>query len=374
MRVFYGDAGLTGDVGHHANHCRYIAGELRARAIDTQVFAFAGLAPALQTELGAIPHFRSYTYRQSDYDPIAGWLSDFDTAAASFEEDLSRLPQLEADDLLYLSALSPAQLLAVVRWHDALPIGRRPAIVLELVTSDLELARAPSGVQVTIPDPREKPRPTLFRFAAKRLGASDRSRFHFVAYTQTYADLFAMLLETPVEVVPFPYRAVTKLRDRAGAQPIAVSVLGHQRLEKGYAELPEILFLLLQSRPLLRRARPDIRVFVQAASIRDPSNSESGQSESPETDAALRALAAEDARLSADERAFGRDGWPQCLSVPTLFSAPTAQATSSPRSRRWRRRRSPTAFRSLRPPIRKSRRCCRNAAAGEPCSIVSNPA
>ena len=75
-------------------------------------------------------------------------------------------------------------------------------------------------------------------------------------------------------VVPFPYRAVTKLRNRAGAQPIAVSVLGHQRLEKGYAELPEILSLLLQSRPLLRRARPDIRLFVQAASIRDPSNSE----------------------------------------------------------------------------------------------------
>jgi glycosyltransferase involved in cell wall biosynthesis len=323
MRVFYVDAGLTGNVGHHANHCRYIAGELRARGIDTRVFAFAGLAPALQTELGAIPHFLSYTYRQSDYDPISGWLNDFDTAAASFEEDLSRLPRPETADLLYLSALSPAQLLAVGRWHDALPTGRRPAVVLELVTSDLELARTPRGVQVTIPDPRDKPRPTLFRFAAKRLGAGDRSRFHFVAYTKTYADVFAMLLEAPVAVVPFPYRAVTGLRNRAGAQPIAISVLGHQRLEKGYAELPEVLSLLLQSRPLLRRARPDIRVFVQAASIRDPSNSQSGQSDSPETDAALRALAANDARLSADERAFGREGWPQLLERSDLILCPS---------------------------------------------------
>ena len=158
MRVFYVDAGLTGDVGHHAYHCRYIAGELRARAIDTQVFALAGLAPALPgPNSEAIRDFpQRHIGREADYDPISGWLNDFDTAAVSFEEDLWRLPQPEAVDLLFLSALSPAQLLAVVRWHDALPAGRRPAVVLELVTSDLELARTPSGAEGHDPRPREE--------------------------------------------------------------------------------------------------------------------------------------------------------------------------------------------------------------------------
>jgi hypothetical protein len=307
MRVFYLDAGLTGNVGHHANHCRYIVDELRARAIDVQVFAFAGIESTLRTELAAIPHFRSYTYWEKDFDPICGWLSDFQTAVAVFREDLSHLPEPACGDLIYLSAVSPAQLLAVTDWYDSMRTDRRPAVVLELITSDLELALGEQGLEVTIPDPRKKSRPTLFRFAAKRLRGHDRSRFHLVTYTRTYADLFGMLLETDVQTVPFPYRAVTQLRNRAAAHPITVSVLGHQRLEKGYAALPEILSLLLRS-----RWQPDVRILVQAVSIRDPSDAQS-DSGSPETDAALCALAASDDRLSVDQRSAGKRRWPELL-------------------------------------------------------------
>jgi hypothetical protein len=61
MRVFYLDPGLQDDVWHHPNYSRYIVGELRARGVETLVFAPLWVDPALQSELGAIPDFRFYT-------------------------------------------------------------------------------------------------------------------------------------------------------------------------------------------------------------------------------------------------------------------------------------------------------------------------
>jgi glycosyltransferase involved in cell wall biosynthesis len=323
VRVFYLDAGLTGDVGHHANHCRYIVGELRARSLDVQVFAFVGILPVLQAELSAKPHFRNYSYWLADDDPISEWRNGFPAVAASIEEDLCGLPEAEACDLIFVAAASPAQVLAVAEWRDRLPAARRPAIVFELITSDLQLTRTPDRLRVEIPDPREKIRPTLFRFVAQRLRKYDGSRLHFVTYSATYAKLFSLLLETPVETVPLPYPAVTTLRNRAGAHPVNLSVLGHQRLEKGYARLPEILALLLRRVPPNSRCR-DLQVFVQATALHDPSGAPDGASEAPETDTALRALAANDTRLTVDERAAGKTRWPQLLDRADLVLCASA--------------------------------------------------
>ena len=79
MRFFYLDPGLQNDVGHHANYCRYIVGELRARGVETLVFAALRVKSALLSELGAIPHFRVRTYVESDGDPVCGWLTGFET-------------------------------------------------------------------------------------------------------------------------------------------------------------------------------------------------------------------------------------------------------------------------------------------------------
>jgi hypothetical protein len=79
MRFFYFDPALRNDVGHHANYCRYIVGELRARGIETLVFGRRTVVPALQAELGVVPRFRYHTYAKVDPDPFAGWLIDSTT-------------------------------------------------------------------------------------------------------------------------------------------------------------------------------------------------------------------------------------------------------------------------------------------------------
>ena len=75
MRFFYADPGMRSNLGHHANSCRAIVNELRCRGIEVDVFGFAGMDKALQKELAAVPHFRVFTYRRSDGDPISGWLN-----------------------------------------------------------------------------------------------------------------------------------------------------------------------------------------------------------------------------------------------------------------------------------------------------------
>src|SRR5262249_46477558 len=79
MGVFYLDPALHDDVGHHANYCRYIVGELRGRGVETLVFGHEDLPARLQAELGSAAHFRVYTYTDNDDDPLCAWLTGFDT-------------------------------------------------------------------------------------------------------------------------------------------------------------------------------------------------------------------------------------------------------------------------------------------------------
>ena len=129
MRFLYLDPGLSHDVGHHANYCRYIVGELRARGIEALVFAYHEIAPALQAEFGATPHFRAYTYTDNDNDRFCGWLTGFDTFTQLTCEDLIKLPATEPADVVFATSARPVQLLALIEWRRALQPDRRPTIV-----------------------------------------------------------------------------------------------------------------------------------------------------------------------------------------------------------------------------------------------------
>jgi len=305
MRFFYLDPGLQNDVGHHANYCRYIVGELRARGVETLVFAALRVKSALLSELGAIPHFRVRTYVESDGDPVCGWLTGFETFARSTCEDLSRLPKTEPPDIVYMSSARPVQLMALVEWRRALPSDRQPTIVMESASMGLVVQHTPDGLQVSVPDPRSNPRATLFRYVAKRLPRNEGARFHIVTFRQINSDLFNALLEYPVRTLPLPYRSVIPLRSRAGAHPVVVAILGHQRLAKGYDRLPEIAEELL-------RARPDIRLLLQNVAPIGP----------PEIQRKLRDLAANYDRLVLEEKPAGRTGWPQLLERSDLILCP----------------------------------------------------
>ena len=303
MRILYLDPGLRSDVGHHANYCRYIAGELRARGIETPVFAHRDIEPALRAELGAAAHFRIDTYASSDGDPICGWLSGFDAYSRATYEDLAALPA-GADLVLAVSA-QPVQMSALVEWQRALPPDRRPTIVIESFHSGLQLERRDRGVSAVAPDPRREPRPTLFRFVAKRMPPAAEGRFHVVTFDPLPSGLFAMLLERPVRTLPLPYRAVAPLRSRAGAAPPTVAILGHQKYEKGYDRLPEIIGALLG-------LPQEFRLLIQHVNPRGP----------PELQQAVRAAAKASDRAILEESPAGATEWPRLLERSDLILCP----------------------------------------------------
>jgi glycosyltransferase involved in cell wall biosynthesis len=312
MKVFYADPGLRDNLGHHANSCRLICRELQRRGIEVVVLSMAGIPPELQAELKAIPLFRAYTYWQTDGDPISGWLNCFDRSARETEEDLHRLRNIETDDLLYLNSAQPAQFLALVRWSQSQPQGRRPHVVLEFGTDpgvDLE-ASGDAGMLTLRPrDYRFDPRAMFYRFAAGQLTEQALPRFHMRTFDSGSSAIYAALLARPVGVLPLLQCAEANIQGRVGRRPITVSVLGHQRPDKGYHLMPEIARLLLAHEPnirlLIHNGAPAVMQKVQAE---------------------LRAHASVETRIILNEETAGPELWGDLLGRSDLILCPYESA------------------------------------------------
>jgi glycosyltransferase involved in cell wall biosynthesis len=314
MRVFYLDPGLLYPEGHHPVHCRLIAGEFAARGFETTVFSHAQIDAQLKAELRAQPHFRHFTYAQSDGDPLCGWLSGFDTFVRTTLEDLMRIDQIAPTDLVYLSGTFPVELAATTAWMAQHPVEAMPFVVADFcLPPGLRLKRTAAGLEAAMPDPREDARPLLFRFAAKRMAPHILPRLQFVTFLPEASELYGRLLGRRVDIVPPPYEACTGCRNRAGTRPVVVAVLGQQQPNKGYHMVPEIVRLLLAQRPELRflihNATPD------AVGVSDPAKLIAAQR-------SLREMAALDDRVTVCEGPAGKDLWSSLLERSDLVLCP----------------------------------------------------
>lgn len=308
MHVYYADAGLRGHSGHHADQCRALTDELKARGVATTVLGYAEIEPAIRSALGAEPFFRSYLYWQYDRNPERDWRGAFDAAAQQTREDLARLHRIGADDVIYLPASTSTQLMGAALWLADLPAGRAPRVVMEFGMDpgvDVEPTEA-GGVKLTLRDPRIEASATLCRLTAPQLRKLDRTRLRIGYACANGAAVYAKLLEYPVEVPPIWHEASGRARSRVGKRPIVAGVLGHQRNpDKGYHLVPELVRALLQSHSALR-----FRVHNSAPD------------DMPEAHAAMRALAAADHRIELVEHAVDRAGWSALLASIDLILCP----------------------------------------------------
>ena len=305
MRLFYLDPGLRSDVGHHANYCRYIVGGLRARGVETLVFAEQMVNEGLQSELGARPSFRRYTYAKIHPDPIAGWLLDFMTTARITHEDLRQLPVTSTSDVVYASSVRPAQLMALLAWRNTLAQDRRPTVIVESFRTGMKVTHSKDGIKAAVPNPQIDPLATLYRYVANWLPVESDARFYVVTFDSILSKGFNLLLNYPIQTLPLPYPAIIPLRNRAGARPVVVAILGHHQAIKGYGSLPEIVEELL-------RTCPDMRLLLQLVDPVGP----------PEIQVRLREMAANDDRVVLDERPAGKTLWSQLLEMADLILCP----------------------------------------------------
>jgi glycosyltransferase involved in cell wall biosynthesis len=305
-RFFYADPGLTDNLGHHANNCRFITQEARSRGMDVKVLSFAKIDGELQLELGAIPFFRALTAWLNDGDPICGWLNAFHLVAEITREDLARIEDIGPDDVMYFSSALPAQLFALAQWMGAMPRDRLPLVVVEFgIDPGVDMEPTAEGVVYKVRDPRADARAILFRSAAARIPPAVAPRLQMITFDQASSACFAAVLARPVGVLPTPHVATGPRRSRSGKLPITVAVLGNQRPEKGYQFMPEVARSLLGSnaniRLLCHNANPDMM---------------------RETQEDLHEIAAKDPRMIMDERLAGGEVWQAILDACDLIILP----------------------------------------------------
>jgi hypothetical protein len=297
MRVFYADSGLSHDLGHHANSCRLMTAEWRARGCEVMIAAAGNVSPSLQAELGANPHFRVHTYWQGDGDPFCGWLSAFFHAAGRTQEDLLALGPFTPGDLLYVNSIQPAQLMALANLVQGLPPAARPRILAELGTGPgLDFDWQDGTLQFTPKDPRYDSKGVLYRFAATHLAAADPGDPVLTTFHQTCSAIYTHLLRRQVHTLPVPHQATHIGKHRAEQRQLTVGVLGHQRADKGYHLVPAIAMGLLQ-------VRPDLQILIH--------NGAPGYM--AEVQDCVRTLGASDARITVDERIADLTLWDELL-------------------------------------------------------------
>jgi tetratricopeptide (TPR) repeat protein len=315
MRLHIIDPGLVSNRGHHANYCRYIADEARARGIGVRILAHRQIDAAIQRELDAVPLFRMYSYVDYD-DPIAGWLTSFSLAKNVTRADLDRIPEIGADDIVFFHGAQPPQLMAAIEWASSIPAAQCPLIVVELGgEAGINVTTDPQGrFALEVPNPQDNPRPTLFRFCAQCMGTLQDRPFHVITYDGVVSATYSRLMERDIGVFPFPTPAIPKPRNRVGKRPIAIATLGHQQAMKGYHLLPEIAAALLKSRDdfvfLVHNSDPKLEFGLDT------------EGKVRAAQSALRELASRDSRLILDDREVDFQTWIQLVDNTDLMLCP----------------------------------------------------
>ncbi len=310
MRVWYADAGLRDQTGHHAELGVATVAEFRRRGIDTAVLGFSDIEPTLRAALGATPLFRAYPYWRNDGDPQRGWLNAFEAGSRWMREDLARAG-IAAEDIVFLPTAGAAQLSGMVAWMAGLGDAQVPRVVMNWgMEPGVDLvASASGGIKVTPKDPTADPTAMLCRHIARQLAALDARRLARLRITYSCpngATVYQALLGRAVDVIPMGYGAITSAGTRVGKRPIVVGVLGHQRgWDKGYQVVPELSAGLLAS-------HPETRVLIH----------NSAADMMPEEHARVRAAAAGESRIRLVEGAMDQAGWRDLLDAIDLIVCP----------------------------------------------------
>jgi hypothetical protein len=312
MRLIYLDPGLTSNLGHHANSCRALTAEMRRRGIDVHVFAHAQLPPALQEELRATPLFRAYTYWVDDGDALSGWLNAFTIAARATTEDLAtiaaRLGGIGPEDVVYLNSAQAAQMHGLAGWLGSLPAYAMPRALLEFgVDPGLDVVSvAPGNIQVSLRDPRQDARGVLYRFAACQIAAPVRERLRLTTFDVDASSGYQSLLGLRVDTLPVPREGVWNPSRAAVPAIPTIAFLGHQRGEKGYHLVPDIIQDVL-------RARPKVHFLVHNGNLSDLT----------EIDRAIERLAQSDStRITLDLIAVDQKQWQERLDRSDIIVLP----------------------------------------------------
>ncbi len=306
-RFFYCDTTLYRNVGHFANTCRHLTSEARTRGMETHVYTYIRIDPALCQELQATPLFRHSGWLTCVTDPLSGLLEAFFLVGNSMGEDMARLHllhQFTAGDTIYINSARAGELLGVIDWISQ---GFTPATCPRIV---MEFGTNPGGTMVKKENGEMELQlhtleGMLYRFATRRLPDAFRSRLVLATYEENSTRDYTAILGMPAETLPLPQPVDRPLGSRAARSPRVVSFLGHQRYDKGYTMAPGLVRHILAN-------YPDVQVLVHNGAVAEMANE----------NADLSALAENSDRLHMMLVPADGELWQQLLDVSALIVLP----------------------------------------------------
>jgi glycosyltransferase involved in cell wall biosynthesis len=291
ISVCYIDAAVRDNAGHHTNACRHFVSEFRRRGSAVYPFGNRDLDITVGRELKIEPLFRHYPYSRLRGGPYISYLIE----RSSFLLDLRSAWRRGPYDLVFFHSVMSAQLAAIALWMRELKPDEMPFIVMGF---DL-----PSGNKLKDQWSHHTP---FYRRAGKLFLPRYSRRCLFFTFDQAITDDYAELLNLPVRTMPTVHAGLRapRLRKRDRSGKVNVAFLGHQRPEKGYDLIPDIV------RRLFDRRLP-VRLLVH--------NSAPGDSE---TSRELRRMAAANTDISLVEEPGDQLRWQQLLDKADLIVLP----------------------------------------------------
>ena len=308
MRFIYLDTGLRTTNGHHGERCRLILAELRRRGIDPTILGCQDVAVEFRQELGVQPFFRWWTYAQPyrTQELEAGWLRDFEIGWRITLEDLKRITPVSSDDVVYFCSVHPAQFRALLEWIGSLSREARPRVFAEFVAEPGVKVSGVSetNIQLKLVDPRLEPRGILYRFVGSSISQASFPNVCTFTFHRTHSEIYQAITGWTFATLPFPHSAVLPIRPRAGRRPIQVATIGHQRKDKGFDFIPDVVQQLLDG--------PDVEFLVHNSS----------PEEMPGPQNALRDIARNNPKVNLDERPVLGAEWAKVLDRADLVICP----------------------------------------------------
>lgn len=226
MKLVILDPDLTTFSGHNFNYVEGIAREARARGIDTRIFAFRDIQPAVAKAVDAVGHFTTpgrAVLNDIPGDANVGVSWTHVVMNAVFLRDLVPLTgELGRDTLVFVPAATSRQLFALAQWLALIAPPSLPSLVC-LFRYDLD----------NYPNERE-----LLKVPIKVLATLQRPAV-LCCETAEIAETYVSSLDVPVTTIPFPF--VVPFEPRASDRvpgSATVGYFGDARYMKGSHLLP----------------------------------------------------------------------------------------------------------------------------------------
>ena len=256
--VVYLDAGLLHYFGHHAQACRTIRKSFRKQGINPKVVTSTHTTdPRIIRDISPIQHFTTWSYEyEMLHTPLSSEIqSNYYLSMSKCIREFAILDCFLKPAVIFLATAHGPISEAAVAWLSCCRPNNRPVVILEFAhPMEMRVTPQDNTFDFGLLEPEESVMSWMYRSLGARIAAVPSLPVGLVAPGACMAWASARVTGLPVDNLGMPQTGVTNPRKRGGKE-VVIGFFGHQRRNKGFHLLPELV-------PLIMAAHPNVRILV----------------------------------------------------------------------------------------------------------------